>query len=381
MRKTLTWLMVITLSIGLFACSQEQKKSPQKIQKTYTVKNEVLRKTLYYSGVINPIATVPVIVPMNSTAHKIYANYGQEVKKGDKLISINAAELMKNFSSALTDFLKSKEGFETAKAKFIGTKELWDAGIISKNTFEGDKSTLLNSRVSLILAKQKLVAIMDHIKGAKFEDIKNLHLSEFEKVKATLSKQYNIITLTAPISGIILHPPEKEKKPIRVGTQLKEGQVLAVIGSLEGIEMDISVSQIDIYKIKPSLPARIKSDNAPGKILKGYVSIVHSQASSNAGSMGGYPVFQATIVAPKLKPKLKKLVKVGMSVKIEVDIETKDVLMIPIAAVYQEQGKTMVNLKLKDGSTKPTQITTGTTHEEKVVVKSGLKAGDVIVYE
>jgi len=226
--------------------------------------------------------------------------------------------------------------------------------------------------------------MLDKVKGADLDYLMGLDLSEIDKIKIALSKKYNLITLKAPASGIMLYPPkgdEGKAGTVSVGQEVKSGQVIGLIGNLSGLSLKINVAEVEIDKIKVGLPARVKGVAFPNQILKGYVSSVNSQASSAGGAAGGFPIFNAEVVVPNISKGQQKLIKVGMSASIEVDIETKDVLMVPIKAVYRKGQNSMVNIKGAKGEIQARPITTGVTSVNKVVVNSGVKAGEIIVYK
>ena len=70
-----------------------------------------------------------------------------------------------------------------------------------------------------------------------------------------------------------------------------------------------------------------------------------------------------------------------MSASIELASESVDKLLIPIAAVTQKRGQSVVHVVAKNGTTSDREVVTGAARADKVVIDSGLKAGDVITYD
>jgi HlyD family secretion protein len=376
--------IIILFCIGISACGTNDKKTTI-LQKEFKVEKTTLKKTLFFTGTIEPIRQTPIIVKDNAVVEKIYTNYGQFVKKGEQLARVNSLSLRKDVNNALTSFLKAKDSFNVAKSKFIGTKKLWDAGLIAKNNYLSEKSSLATSEMTLIQEQDKLSHLVaNRLKtGISLEQLAKLRLDDIEKVKKILKVDFNLITLNAPISGVVLMPPKSGNdsvSDITVGSQLKEGQVISLIGNMTGIAVNIKVPEVNIDKVKNGQKAIVKGIAFPKFPLHGNVIEVASQASTTAGASGGFPLFEAKVEVPKLSVKQASLVKVGMSAHVEVDIESKSVLMIPIKAVFQESGLSKVKLKKDDGKIVTKAITTGESSVDKVVVESGLKQGDVIVY-
>ncbi len=62
-------------------------------------------------------------------------------------------------------------------------------------------------------------------------------------------------------------------------------------------------------------------------------------------------------------------------------MESNNQLLIPISAVKREKGSSIVQVQLAKGKVEKRMITTGAAQADSVVVESGLKSGDVVVYD
>ena len=87
------------------------------------------------------------------------------------------------------------------------------------------------------------------------------------------------------------------------------------------------------------------------------------------------------VVVKKLTPKQQNAIKVGMSAAIELMIDKRKQVIIPIKAVQQVNGKRMVTIQNKHGSDVLREVTTGIATANSVVIERGLKAGDVVRYD
>jgi multidrug efflux pump subunit AcrA (membrane-fusion protein) len=180
----------------------------------------------------------------------------------------------------------------------------------------------------------------------------------------------------------MLYPPksgEDKTTRITVGSSVKSGQVIALIGDLKGISVEIDVPEIDIDKIRPGMNATISGIAFGKHHLKGTLVAVNAQASNSSG--GGLPSFTAVVEVKSLTPEQQPWIKVGMSAAIELSVDSDNQLLIPIAAVKREKGNSIVNLQLAQGTIEKRIITTGPAQADSVVIESGLKDGDVVVYD
>ncbi|HCW6770808.1 TPA: efflux RND transporter periplasmic adaptor subunit [Legionella pneumophila] len=381
MNNYLKIFSIASLILMLVSCGSSDKPQTSSL-KTYEVKPQPLHKTLHFTGTVQPIRESSLTSPMEAVVETMHFHYGQMVKKGEIVLTLNSNELQKQYNDTLTDYLKAKDSYSIAKAKFVGTEELWNAGLISKNNYLSEKSGLDTARVTLMQATRKLSEMLEKMDDKNTQNISNLSLADFDKVRKILTSNHNLIHLKAPSDGIMLYPPksgEDKNNRVTVGSTIKSGQVIALIGDLKGISVEIDVPEIDIDKIRPGMEATISGVAFGRHQLKGKLVAVNAQASNT--STGGLPSFTAVVEVNSLTPEQQSWIKVGMSASIELNVESNNQLLIPIAAVKREKGSSVVQVQLAKGKVQKRMITTGAAQADSVVVESGLKSGDVVVYD
>lgn len=374
----------ILLVLNLVACGEDKKQSASKAEAhSYTVTAKPLHKVLHFTGTVQPIRENSVVSPMDAVVDTMNFHYGQRVKKGDVVLTLTSTELQKQYNDILTDYLKAKDSYSIIQAKFRGTKELWEAGLLAKNSYVSEKSGVDTARISLMQASHKLTELLE-----KMDDnrdavrLSSLSLADFAKIKKVLTSSHNLIHLKATGDGVMLYPPKSgddKSTRISVGSAVKSGQVIALIGDLQGISVEIDVPEVDIDKIHPGMKARISGVAFGKHRLNGSLAIVNAQASST--SSGGLPSFSALVEVNNLNKEQQVWIKVGMSAAIELNVDSEKQLLIPIAAVKREQGNSVVQVKNPQGRLEKRIVTTGAAQEDTVVIESGLQEGDVVVYD
>lgn len=372
-------VILFLIGILLFSCSQQEKQRNNTALHQYTVAKQAVHKTLHFNGTIQPIHENSLTSPMEAIVESMNFHYGQLVKKGDVILTLNSTELQRQFNDALTDYLKSKDSYSIAKAKFIGTEDLWNAGLLSKNNYLSEKSNVGTSRVTLMQSTRKLKDMLEKLDGNTPQNLSALSLADFDKIKNILASNHNLIHLRAPRDGVLLYPPkasEDKSSRVTVGSAVKSGQVIAVIGDLSGVSIEIDVPEIDITQIRSGMKAII-SGVAFGKFqLQGQLVAVNAQAANT----NGLPFFTAVVEVKDLTPEQQHWIKVGMSATIELSVDTGNQLLIPIAAIKREKGQNSVTVQTTTGTLEQRFITTGPAQMDSVVVETGLNAGDVVVY-
>lgn len=372
MKKLIGILMIAGI---LTACSGSSGRN----QDTYTVSKDHLHKTLYFTGTLQPLHESTLASPVDAVVDSMHYHYGQPVKRGDIIFTLNSAELQRQYNDTLTEYLKAKDSYSIAKSKFTGTQDLWEAGLIAKNNYLNEKSSLNNARIALMQARGKLSEMLDKMGDARDDALSELSFAEFDKVRMALTSQHNLIRIKAPRNGVLLYPPKSggdNSERLKVGSSVKAGQVLALLGDLSGISVEINVPEVDITEIKPGMSAIIRGAAFGKTPLHGYLTAINAQASTSNGS--ALPSFTAIVEVRKLTTEQQSLLKVGMSAAIELAIDTTDKLLVPINAIRQQHGKSMVELRLGNGKKRMQAVITGPVHDERVIIESGLKEGDVV---
>jgi HlyD family secretion protein len=380
MNHYLKLISALLLAVGLYGCTNEKKTTSA--SHTYLVTTKPLHKVLHFTGSIQPLHESSIVSPMEAVVETMNFHYGQMVKKGDPVLTLNSTELQKQYNDTLTDYLKAKDSYSIAKAKFVGTQDLWNAGLLSKNNYLSEKSGVDTARVTLMQATRKLTEILEKMDEHNAPNLSSLSLADFDKVRKILTSNHDLIRLKAPGDGVMLYPPKSgddKTTRITVGSSVKAGQVIALVGDLTGISVEIDVAEIDIDKIRPGMKATITGVAFGKQQLKGQLVAVNAQAS-NAGN-GGLPSFTAVVEVNPLTAEQQLWIKVGMSAAIELNVHTENQILIPIAAVTREKGNSIVKIKSAKGSIVSRIITTGPVQGDSVVVETGLKVGDVVVYD
>lgn len=380
MNKRYISLFIFILLMG---CHQE-KSGKNSHHLTYAVKPTTLHKTLYFTGTIQPLHESAITSPVDAVLDAEHYHYGQLIPKDAIVFTLNSMDLQKLYNETLTDYLKAKDRYTIARTKFVGTEDLWQSGLLSKNNYLSEKSSLNTERVTLMQATKKvseLLEKMGHGNSAD-EELAGLSLSEFDKVSLALMSKHNLIELKAPRKGVLLYPPhsnDEKNTHLSVGSTIKAGQVLALIGDMRGIRIDIDIPEIDIDKIKQGLSATIRGVAFGKQALHGELVAINAQASKKNG--GGLPSFTAVVEVKPLNDNAVNAIKVGMSASIELPVQSENKLLIPISALNQRHGQTMVSLQQPDGTLQTKRVITGAVQGNKVVIEEGLAAGDTLIYE
>lgn len=153
------------------------------------------------------------------------------------------------------------------------------------------------------------------------------------------------------------------------------GDVLLTVTPLDTMTVTIAVDEKDIASVKTGMTAQLTMNALSDETFEGQVTRV---AQTGSGS-GGSSKFDVEITLSRESDMLP-----GMSTTAQLTLyEKMDVLTLPVAALRDEGGKTLVYTG-KDKKTgepaNPVEVTTGLSDGENVEILSGIDSGTTVYY-
>lgn len=297
--------------------------------RTEEVKREALTREVRTTGQITADETkiAHVHVKVNGFIDKIYVDYiGQLVKKGQPLFTLYSPDLV----STQEEYLIAKRGEKT-----LGTSQFAEVA-------QGSQSLLRSSRERL-----KLWDISD-------EQIKKL--DETGEVSRTL-------TFYSPIAGFVM---DRKAFP---QTSVNPDVELYTVSDLSTIWVNADVYEYEVPFVKVGQRAEMQLSYYPGKTWSGRVSFI-------------YPTVDPTTHTVKVRiefPNLEFQLRPQMFADVQLKIDYGKQIVVLQEAVLDSGKEQSVFVAHEGGSFEPRKITTGAKLDGKVVVLSGLKAGETVV--
>lgn len=373
MKKTFC-VLIITL-LGIVGCQPKRDDKSKSSIEHQKVQESPLTKRLYYSGTIKPIDVVLVTMPVDGLVDSINISYGDEVTQGDPLFVINSDSFKKEFAAAFSTYLKAKDQLIQSKSKLENGEALFKEGLISRNEISTTRSAYYTNNLSFLESEEELDKLTQT--QSVSIDLKSLDIENISQINAVLDTHTHSqrITVNSPADGVVLFPDAEDSDPLEKNASVKKDDAVLAIGNMHGLAINVSVSEVDINHIKVGLPAIITSIALPGVKLKGKVTEVGTQAKD---ARGASPEFICVVSATNLTQAQQKMIHVGMSAKVQILIVEPKSIVIPITAVSQVDGRSVVKV-LRHGKEMTVEVTTGETNLGSVVILSGLLLGDDLI--
>lgn len=314
---------------------------PERLQ-VAVVEMRLVREELKVTGSVAPDVSrsIPVVSLSGGRVAEVRARLGDEVKKGQPLLSITSPDI----SSAFSDYQKFQVDEVLARKQLARAQLLYDKGAIAQKDLQIAEDIEQKAKVDVSTAADRI-----RILGAD------------------LNHPSPIIEITAPSSGTIV------EQNITAGTGVKSldnTPNLFVIADLSRIWILCDVYENDLAKVHMGDVAEVRLNAYPDKVLNGRVS--------NIGR-----VLDANTRTAKVRLELDNasgLMRPNMFASITfTSAGSKRRPVIPSSAILQLHDKNWVFQKAGNGSFRRQEIQTGITLPDgKAEVLGGLSKGDEI---
>jgi HlyD family secretion protein len=381
-KKELSIQIFLFLMMVLVLNSCGGDKSNKSTNQIITVTPQALSTALFFSGAIQPLKTRVITSPAEGVVEDMSFHYGDEVKPGQLLFVISSEKFNNDYKNALMQYIKAKNEFNNARSQLAESRFLHKNQLISDDDFKSKQSNYYNAQLSLVQSQDALSLMLKQLSVPGL-NLEQLNIENIDKITQAMNIQGSAqkLKIISPTSGVALIATKsngaEEIKKIEKGDQIKQGDVLAIVGDVSGLSIHVSVNEFNINQLKIGQKVKVTGAAFPNIILQGEITGLDHQGQV---ATGGVPNFPIEITVPKLTPEQQAIIHIGMSAKVEVMIEEPKQITIPINAVLQKQDATFV--KVKDnhsGKIKEVAVKTGETTLDAVVIESGLQAGDNII--
>ena len=337
-------------------------------------KSSILKKVLY---VIIPLAIIAVMVVKLKTNKEITQNKIYEYDK-EQAVNVQADTLhVENVNAKYLysgTFEPNKETKISAELQGKINTLLVDVGsvVIKGQTLVLLDNSLLKLQVQTIDVQLEgleadvkrfiILAKADAIQGVQLEKAE-LGLKSAKVQRAILLEQINKTTIKAPFQGVITAKLSEE------GAFAAPGVPLLQITDITNLKFTVNVPENDLRQFKLNHSYTITADAYPDISFTGKVTMIGSKA--NMGS--SFPIQFTLNNTSDLK------IKSGMFGKVNLENASQEMgIIIPASAMVGTAIQPQVYL-IKNGKSVMQNITISKNIQNKVVISSGLKEGDVIV--
>ncbi len=339
--------------IVLFSVNQANK-GVVTVQTAKVATQDNLVSLVTASGEVKPTTYTNVTAQGYGRITAILVKEGDHVKKGDKLLlqenvqanadvqaqsatiisaesGVQAAEA--SFKAAQSDLVMQQANLEKAKQDFDRGQGLLKGGLIPKQDFDQRKTSYDGAMASVEASKARVQSLKAQLDQTR---------SQVNQSKAVLVRAKDILqktTYTSPINGIVSYLPVRLGEFVVQGIQSSTGSFLMTLSDMSVVTAEVKVDETDIVNVKIGQEADVTIDAVPGKIFKGKVTEIGSQAVLRSSGLTTTQTTTSTQEAKDFKVVVTlsnppENVRPGLSTTAKIKTaERKNVVAIPIQAL------------------------------------------------
>jgi HlyD family secretion protein len=362
---------------------------------TYTAKRGTFNILVIESGAIRAKQSSTVTAPRLMTGGNLQITYlaaeGSIAHQEEVLVRFDPSAAMKRIQDKQTelktamadlDKLKAEQrGDESqAKTEYENAKLAFQLAEIAKDRMQFEpeakkrEAALEFERAKLTFEQARLN--QENKSVVRKSELGNLQLriSQIQSDIGQSMKEMEQLSVKAPISGlVVLESNWSTGRKMAVGDQPWPGMPIISLPDLTAAQVEVSVNEMDIAKLKTGQKVDIIPDAFPDRKFSGTVTSI-SQIGREKGSGSNIKVFDIIIDIDRTDPILKP----GITTTNKIIVATKPaVISVPIASVIEEEKKTFVFVKKGSGFSKR-EVTLGERNDNFVIVKKGVAEGDQV---
>lgn len=339
--------------IVLFSVNQANKGAVT-VQTAKVAKQDSLVSLVTASGEIKPTTFTNISAQGFGRITEIFVKEGDHVKRGDKLLlqenvqanadvqaqaaavtsaesAVQAAEA--SYKAAQADLVSQQASLERAKLDWERGQGLYKDGLIPKQDFDQRKTAYDAQIATVESSKARVLSLKATLDQTR---------AQVNQGRAVLTHTQDVLhktTYLSPIDGIVSYLPERVGDYVVLGMQNAQGSFIMTLSDMSVVTAEVKVDETDIVNVKVGQEADVTIDAVQGKVFKGKVTEVGSQAVLRSSGLTTTQTTTSTQEAKDFKvvvtlTNAPENLRPGLSATAKIKTaERKDVVAIPIQAL------------------------------------------------
>jgi RND family efflux transporter MFP subunit len=330
------------------------------------------------------------------------AETGRPIKKGEVVVAFDGVQQEQNLIEKSTDVRTADSEIVQTKAQHKMDDEMDGMNLmqseynVERAKLEAGKAEILSEiegakdRIDVGVSEGALSQVKTQVESRKVSHSADMERLDQRKDKAVrdtqLAKRYiSKMVIRAPNDGIVNILPNfraggsfgQSPPPFKEGDRVWTGAMIAEIPDLSEMRVELKLEEVERGKLKLGQAVRVRIDAVPEKEFEADMDWISPIAQLVFRTWPPEKLFPARATLKKLDPRLRP----GMSATAEIIVDREpNVLLIPVRASFQRNGKPMVYIQ-KGQQFLTRTIEVGRRNDEDLVVLSGLKEGELVTLE
>ncbi|MBK9238800.1 MAG: efflux RND transporter periplasmic adaptor subunit [Acidobacteria bacterium] len=375
LRNIVGLLIVAGAAIGWRFAFQSAVPVAETGSKEHTVATATIEDLLLVNGLVKPAVTIDLRAEASGLVEAVFVKDGDRVKAGQELIRLDSrvahtavqeadANLKQaEMQQAAAEIDLDEDTLALRRKTRDRTKELLAKGLVASSELETRELEVRVSERALERARRNM-----DTNRARIEQLK----AAVERAQAQL--QHTIVR--SPLDAwVIRRHVEVGSGVAGVAQSSTGGTIVVTLGDARQASLQAKVTAADARRLKTGLATRLKLDTEPDKVRNGRVqSVAAAGEQDTATRLTTFPVIIEVEVDPN-----SSWINIPAQAEIVIG-QRPEVLVVPDGCLRTTPGG-QPQAFIKSGSGPPTSVTVelGTVEKDRVEVKKGLTAGQVIL--
>lgn len=311
---------------------------------TATISSRDIRFVVNAAGDIGPDDMVSVRPEVNGRISELPVDIGDEVKKGDLLCALDDRDLQTERASRMTDIEGAKLQLQQAQRVYERSQRLYADTLISQEVFQDSETTYKLAKNALDRAQKALDQVDDQLSKTR---------------------------IVAPFDCTILTRPVSIGQAVSGSAGYNSGTEVMTVANLKEMIIMAHMNQADVIRLKAGQKVDVQVQAVPGLTMVGMVERVAPQATLKNNIKGFATQIRLKNIDPRVRP--------GMTANMTIPVASaENVLAIPIAAVFTEQGERYAYVRTGDQQFEMRPIELGISDYQFAQITGGLSDGEVV---
>ncbi len=352
-------VLILYVLVLFFAgsCKEESvKKLPVPDIQVVTMNAEKVPLYKEFVGQVFGFKDIPIRARVDGFLEGIHFEEGREVKKGQKLYTIDSQPFLAQEANQLSNLEEARTYLVNAENELARYKPLAEINAVSKSDLDAAIATKEAAEATVRAAEA------------------NLRLARIN---------LGYCTIYSPIDGLIGKTEAREGE--YVGKE-PNPVILNVVSKIESVRVQFFITEANYLLLSRRINAEKSSDSenssnqsfelilADGSVYehKGTFDFIDRNIDASTGS----------ILVQVSFPNPDNLLRPGMFTKVKAQIQLKkDAILVPQRSVTELQGQYSVFVLDEGNTVKARQIKAEDKIGDRWLVREGLKAGDKVVID
>ena len=313
---------------------------------------------------------------------------GEFDEAGAEVKAVTEGEGALTVEEARSSLQRAQKKAERLRQEYGHLKPLLEKGFITRDELARTEDQLEEAEEELLLARRRtdVVVQLSHPREQKRAALalaqKSAQLghsrtraAETQLRLETLERLIEGCTIRARGPGLVVYEENLNSNPrrkLRIGDRVFATQGIVTIPEVNRMLVEASISESEVHRVQTGQAAEVRVEAFPDLKLTGKVTRVGTLASSSVNRPFDDKRFDLIITLDPTTAELRP----EMTIRADVIVGSRaNVLMIPVTAVFNNQGSRVVYVTGATG-TEMRPVDLGESNDRMVEVVSGLREGE-----